>query len=249
MRNLIFFSLLVASQAFSATVIPFERDEPRYINMDYITSNNADSLFFTTNFAGFNNGVELYRGFGVSNIGPNDIVTSEPTGFDFPSRDFEFITEDRSRQETYLWVTDYNGSGRVSDRYETIFMFFPRENQPFIEEMEEVLLITLPTGEPIAVDKKYKTITGGEMVEGPLDYKGNFALLKYNGKGFVLRLDAKGADPRNVRMLRVQKNGLPDCQIETAKLWNQGSFPRFKYPRDEDVYKIVLDQCGEKYLP
>lgn len=249
MRNLIFLGLLMASHAFGSTIIPFERDQPRYTVMDYLTSNNSQSLFFTTNFAGFKTGVEIYRGFGISNMGPNDIVTSEPTGFDFPSRDFEFTMDDHSRQETYLWLTDYNGSGRVSDRYETVMMFFPRENQVFVEELDEVLLVTLPTGEDVAFDKKYKTITGGALVEGPLNYKGGFALFKYRGKGFALRLDAKGADPRNTNVLRVQKNNLPDCQVETEKFWNRGSFPRFKYSRDEDVYQIVRDNCGEEYLP
>lgn len=249
MRNLIFLGLILATHAFGATIIPFERDEPRYVSMDYLTSNNSESLFFTTNFAGFNSGDEVYRGFGISNTGPNDIVTSEPSGYDFPSRDFEFIMDDRSRQETYLWLTDYNGSGRISDRYETIMMFFPRDNQLFVEELDEVLLVTLPTGEEVAFDKKYKTITGGAMVEGPLNYKGGFPLVKYKGKGFVLRLDAKGADPRYARLLRVQKDNLPDCQIETGKFWTNESFPRFKYSRDEDVYQIIREQCGDKYLP
>ena len=249
MRNLILLSLLITSNAFAATVIPFERDVPRYVSMDYITSNNYESDHYTTQLAGFNSGEEFFRGFSITNYGPNDVVPTTPVTYDPASRDFEFITEDRSKKETYLWITDYNGSGKISNRYETIITFLPRLNQPHVEEIGEELLVTLSTGEEVVFDKKYKTLARGVLSENKLNYEGGFVDIKYSGKGVMLRIDAKGADPRYSKNLKVIKGDQKPCLIPTNKFWSNDSFPRFKFSSDEETYQLIEDHCGKSYVP
>lgn len=244
---------LFITQVFAATIIPFERDLPRAEKYDYIMSNNHESRHFQTLFGSLD-GVIYHRGFSIHNAGPNHIVPTTPEHIDHPSREFTFTSNDRARRDNFIWLTDYNGSGYVSDFAETILFFLPRHNQMHVEEMDESMLVTLTTGEEVSFFKKYKTIDSGVLTEEPVDMHPDRSQRKhpqitYNGKGIVLRSDAWGADPRLVKSLSVLKKGLPPCKMSAATFWTQEGFPKFKFVRDEDAYAVIAEKCGPEYLP
>lgn len=238
----------------AATIIPFERDVPRVDKYDYITSNNRESKHFRNMFGADDQGQLYYRGFGIQNLGPNHIVPTIPENLENPGRDYYFGTDDRARRDTYLWVTDYNGSGRISDFAETILFFLPRNNQFHVEEQNDSLSVTLSTGEEVSFFTKYKTLNGGVLEEAPLDLhpdraQRKHAQINYSGKGTIIRSDAWGADPRLAKNVQVLKAGLPACRIAGNVFWTQEGFPKFKFTRDEDAYSVILAKCGKGYLP
>ena len=246
---------IISSSAFAATIVPFERDVARNDRYYYITSRNDVSNVFRTAFGADENGILYKRGFSFTNHGPNDIVPTEPNeSFEFPTRDYFFSTDDGAKRDTYLWISDYVGSGRTSDYFETMLVFLPRVGQMHVEEQDQNLIVTLNTGEEITVFKKYKTLVGGVMSEKPVDLNPDraqrrFAEIDYTGKGIMIRSDAKGADPRLAKTASVFKKGLPVCKIPGPTFWTQDGHPKFKFVNDEDAYAVIKEKCGAQYMP
>ena len=254
MLKTILITSILSSASFAATIIPFERELPRLNKYDFVTSQYQSSDFYSDDFAGDKDENLYKQGFSLINMGPNDIVTTTPQNFEFPNRNFSFVTDDGSRRETYLWLTDSNGSGSVSDYFETAMVFLPRENQMHIEESGESLIVTLTTGEEVIFDKNQRTVKGGVFSEGTLDMTENraqrsHARIKYTGKGIVIRSDSNGSDPRLAKTLQVMKTGLTSCKLPSSTFWTQENWPKFKYATDQEVYAVITAKCGKKYLP
>ena len=83
------------------------------------------------------------------------------------------------------------------------FYFFPRVVVPHSElsANESQIIVTLPTNEKVYFDAKTKEIVGGVLEEGPIDlspsrFNRKFPNIKYTGSGIVLRVNARGRDPR-----------------------------------------------------
>lgn len=253
MKKLIF-TILVSTSALATTIIPFERDYSRIKTPAYIMSHNHDSINYTSVFVGDEADNLFYHGFDIQNMGPNEIVPTTPEGIDYANRDWSFVTDDKARKDTYLWLTDYNGSGYMSDFYETIIVFLPRENQFHVEETENELLVTLNTGEEVQFSKKTKAIIGGVIKESPVDFnptrsQRKFAGLEYNGKGIMIRSDVRANDPRLTPTLQIIKKGLKPCKVASEVFWTQEGFPKFKYITDEEAYTEIKKHCGSEYLP
>lgn len=247
-------SFFLFSYVQASTIIPFERDISRLPEYHFIMSKNDISNFFTSLFVGDENENLYSHGFSFQNHGPNEIVTTSMTGFDYAYRDFSFITEDKSKRDTYLWVSDYAGTGSVSDFFESIIVFLPRENQMHIEETDSDLLVTLTTGEELLFSKKHKTIKSGVIKEGPLDYNPSrsarkHAQLTYSGKGLMIRVDSRGSDPRLGTTAQIVKEELPVCKIPSKTFWTQDGFPKFRFVSDEDAFAVISEHCGSSYLP
>lgn len=254
MSRIGFLFFLLSSQLFAATIVPFERGIARISEYAYLAANNTESSYFTTQYGVGQDDQRYWRGFSLLNAGMNDIVPTQPQGMDFPSRDYHFISEDRSMRDTYLWVTDYNGSGSVSDYFETMLVFLPRENQMHAEERGKDIIVTLSTGEEIIFDKIQKVIKSGVVSEKAIDLnsdraKRKHAQLSYRGKGLMIRSDARGADPRVVKEVQILRGSLPVCKVAASKLWVQGGFPRFKFERDDEAYAVIRKECGARYIP
>ncbi|WP_408098063.1 hypothetical protein ACJVC5_03820 [Peredibacter sp. HCB2-198] len=255
MLKSIILASIISTTAFAATIVPFERDVARIDRYNYITARNDVSKIFRTEYGADDNEVLFKRGFSFTNFGPNDIVPTEPNdSFEYPTRDFFFVSDDGAKRDTYLWMTDYVGSGRTSDYFETMLVFLPRIGQMHVEEQDQNLIVTLNTGEEMVVFKKYKTLIGGVMTEQPVDLNPDraqrkFAQIDYTGKGIMLRSDAKGADPRLAKTVSVIKKGLPACKIPGPTFWTQDGHPKFKFVNDEDAYAVIKEKCGAQYLP
>jgi hypothetical protein len=245
--------LLVSPYLMAATFIPFERETPRVNEYSYILSNNQHSSFYNSQFGVDKDENRYWRGFSFYNVGPNDIVTTEPLGLDNAFREFFFLSDDHSQRDSYLWVTDYNGSGRTSDYLETILYFLPRKNQMHVEEVADRLVVTLTTGEEVILASKNRTIISGILSEEAVDLNPDRSQRKqprvhYKGKGLVIRSDSRGSDPRLSSSVQILKEGLKPCKLPGKVFWTQEGFPKFRFVSDEEAYKVIAEKCGDKFL-
>lgn len=246
---MIFGLFFLSLSSFAATIIPFEREVSRISIFSFMSSNNHSSLFYANSEVGDSEDNVFDYGFSFENHGPNSIVPTTPESIDFASRDFSFVTDDHAKRDNYLWVTDYNGSGSVSDRFETIFVFLPRQNQMHIEEFGDDLLVTLPTGEEVKFSKQDRTMTSGVLKEEALDLNPNraqrkFAQMSYTGTGLMIRSDARAADPRLAKNVQIFRQRKATCTLPAALFWTQEGFPKFKYVSDEEAFKVIAEKCN-----
>jgi hypothetical protein len=204
-------------------------------------------------------------GFEFSNRGGNRVL---PNRYDIDknllfTRDFQFRFDDRARQDIHLAVTDWPPSAdrqfRLSELMNTVMHFFPRNYLPAITSVEGRYLVTLPTGEQIQFDALTHEIVGGVFSEGPVDLTPNraarrFPAVTYSGKGVVVRVNARGADPRLGTTATIT-TGSPaaDCpkgkkceqgQVPSKELWNQSGAGRFKVPTDAQFDQYLRLRCG-----
>lgn len=247
-------TLMFTSLAFGATIVPFEREVPRVEKYSFLGSGSSESGNYFIEYAGDENDVEYSQGFGILNQGPNLIVPEQPYSMEMIQRSYSFVTNDGSQRENYIWVTDSNGSGRISDLFESVIVFLPRVGQMHIEENSDSLLVTLSTGEEVVFSSSHKAITGGVLSEAPVDLNPNranrqFAGIKYSGKGIMIRSDSRAADPRLGKSLQVIKEGLKPCVLSKDSFWTQEGYPQFKFVKDEDAFQLIKDRCGAEYLP
>jgi hypothetical protein len=247
-----FLIALISTPLIAATIIPFEREAPRVDRYNHISSDNRTSLNYLTRYGVDEGMLRYWRGFSLTNRGPNEIVTPTPESMNFAFRDYFFTSDDHSQRETYLWITDYNGSGRNSDYFETILFFLPRKNQMHVEELNNELIVTLGTGEEVIFSSKSKTLLSGVLKEGPVDLnpkrsERKHAQVQYFGKGLIIRSDSKGSDPRLTPSLQVLKKGETPCKISSETFWTQEGHPKFKFVSDHEALKIIEEKCGSAF--
>lgn len=252
--KILLFALFASSLSLASTIIPFERDLPRVEKYSYLGSGSSPSGNYFIDYAGDENEVEYSLGFSVTNHGPNNIVPDQPISLTMIQRNFSFVTDDGSQRENYVWITDSNGSGRISDYFETLIVFLPRVGQMHIEETSSEMIVTLPTGEEVLFNKIHKAIEGGVLSEAPVDLnpersQRQFAGIKYHGKGIMIRSDSRAADPRLGKNLQIIKAGMSPCTMSKDSFWTQDGYPQFKFLRDEDAFNLIKEKCGEAYLP
>jgi len=234
--------------------VPFKRDEPRIKKYSYIGGSSSPSGFYDINYGGDQDGNEYYTGFGFYNYGPNDVVPPQVPSMAMISRSFDFVSNDESKRENYLWITDTNGSGYTSDYMESVLVFLPRLNQFEIKELGKYNEVILPTGESVFFYANEKVVSEGVFSEGPVDLTEDrnlrkFPVISYHGKGTLIRSDARARDPRLAPKLRVQKAGLKDCLVDSKVFWTQEGFPQFQFIEDVNAYDAIIEYCGVTYLP
>ena len=244
---------LLLSLTLASSIIPFERDVTRLPQPAFLTSHTSASGNYFEDYAGDAEENLFYQGFSFMNMGPNDIVPTTPEGLDYPYRNFSFVTEDHARRDVYLWLTDYNGSGAISDMYETVMVFLPRNNQMSIEEKDNDMIVTLPTGEEVVFSATDKTIKGGVLSEEPLDFNPDrsqrkFSRVQYQGSGIVIRSDLRANDPRLAKKSKIMRVGKEPCLVDSKTFWTQEDFPQFKYIDDESAYAAIAEYCGKEFL-
>jgi hypothetical protein len=100
--------------------------------------------------------------FSLVNVGENSIVTKPES-----SRNFSFEYPEQARQNLALQVDD-SPNDTVSHTMHSVFMFFPRNQLPVVEQLEATIDVTLPTGEKIIFQKESKEIVTGVFEEGPV---------------------------------------------------------------------------------
>lgn len=205
------------------------------------------------------------EGFSLENMGDNRIVDAARNRDS--QRVFHFDYLEQARQNIALEVDDAP-NGTVSHTMHSVFMFFPRKNLPMVEQLTGTIDVTLPNGEKMIFQKDSKEIVGGVFTEGPVDvsrdrHKRQYANLKYQGKGVVLRANARGQSPQlgqfentKIDMEYGLKgsadvliiNGLTGqrCRRPKTDFWDAIDVTpiEFKFPTDAEFDLYLKKNCG-----
>lgn len=229
----------------------FDRQEPRPFEFEYTTSRTSQDGSFDYLYLKDKNSSDLRNnGFNLSNIGPNSIAGYAIDPREKTERQWSFHSEDDSRRETYLWITDDPGSGYLSDLMETVMIFVPRKMKQKIEVNGDDLHVTLTTGEKVIFDKKTKQIKAGALSEGKLDTNPNKhqrknASVQYKGSGISIRVDSRGKDPRHAAQATISQNG-KSCKVPSNLLW--GKEPEdFKFSDDSTLIQFLNSRCNKMF--
>ncbi|MCM2350928.1 MAG: hypothetical protein NDI69_12975 [Bacteriovoracaceae bacterium] len=227
---------------------PFERDEPRPVNFDFVTMRSTAGGWDNTFVSDKTDGLRP-TGFRFANAGPNSVAGDPINPSERVEREWRFVSEDNSRRETYLWITDDAGSGYLSQLMETMILIVPRKMKPVIEDKGNDLHVTLTTGEKVIYDKKTKIIKAGVLKEGKVDLNPNrfnrkFAPISYSGSGISIRLDKRGGDPRLISGNAVVSQNGKTCQVKASELWQEEDF---RYEDDKKLVDFLNRKCGKKF--
>lgn len=133
--------------------------------------------------------------FSFVNVGSNKIVKRSSS-----SRTFSFEYPEHARQNIAMQIDDAPNE-TVSHTMHSIFMVFPRNQLPVLEQLKKTMEVTLPNGEKMIFDKDSKEIIGGVFQEGALDLASDrtkriYPDLQYTGRGVILRVNARGQSPQ-----------------------------------------------------
>jgi hypothetical protein len=201
-----------------------------------------------------------YEGFSINNDGINRIVTQNESG-----RDFDFEYEEQAAQNVAMMISDSPNS-TVSHIMHSYFMFFPRHHLPFAQLSEEKITVTLPTGEKMVFAKNGEIIDG-VFKEGPVDvgpdrFKRQYADLRYQGKGIVLRANARGQMPQQGQfentsidmdygikfsndVLIINGSTGQRCRRPKKDFWSSADVSpiQFKFPSDAEFDQYLKQFC------
>ncbi|MFY7993420.1 MAG: hypothetical protein ACOVP4_09030 [Bacteriovoracaceae bacterium] len=207
----------------------------------------------------------MYEGFTFDNVGDNDIVNS--TRFPYSQRSFSFEYPEQARQNMSLQVDDAPNE-TVSHTMHSIFMFFPRKILPYAVFKEGQLVVTLPNEEKILFNPESKEVIGGVFQEGEVDtsgdrFKRRYADLRYEGKGIVLRVNARGQSPQLGQFENTKIDteygtvGSADVLIMNGATGQRCRRPKkdfwepidvnpilFKFPTDKEFDEYLKSKCG-----
>ncbi len=228
--------------------IPFERKVPRPLNFDFITSRQGKDSSWTDRYVSDKKEGLRYTGFKLTNVGENKIAGKPLKPSERVQREWDFVTQDSSKRETYLWVTDDAGSGKLSQLMESVIVIIPRKMKPTTEIVNEDLHVTLTTGEKVIFNKETREIKGGVFKEAPVDLNPNhhnrkFAPVSYTGKGISIRTNQRGSDPRLLGKAQITQAG-NICELSVKELWNHTDF---KFADDEELVEFLNKKCGKKF--
>ena len=208
---------------------------------------------------------EQFNGFGLSNLGNNKIVNTSASKHS--SRSFTFEFEQSATQNVSLLVNDSPNEFTSHGMY-SHFMFFPRSFLPRAEIIgNKEVEVTLPTGETVSFDYKSGEILGGVFAEGPVDiggdrFKRRYADLRYQGKGILLRANARGQMPQqgqfentkidlnygtvgSAEVLILNGSTGERCRRPKSDFWSSADVQTilFKFPSDKEFDAYLRSKC------
>jgi hypothetical protein len=230
---------------------PFDREVPREIIFDYVTSKTGSDPSWEDNFIKDKSEEDLrYKGFTITNAGPNSIAGEPIDPREKVVREWSFVSEDNSKRETYLWITDDSGSGYLSGLMESVILIIPRKMKPSVIAVNDEIHVTLTTGEKVIYDKNSKIIKAGVLTEGKVDVNPNrferkFAPVKYSGTGISIRVDKRGEDPRLISGNAIISQNGKTCQVPARELWDTKA--DFKYQDDKRLLDFLNTKCAKKF--
>ena len=81
-----------------------------------------------------------------------------------------------------------------------------------------------------------------------------FPGIEYRGQGVLLRVDARGKDPRIANNATITIGTPPEncnggsacnrCQVPSKELWDQNGAVRFKFSTDAQFEQFLMARCG-----
>lgn len=243
------------------TIAPL-KNELLPVNHEYFQSRSMDEISVSRGSATPENATD---GFSFENMGDNKIVSLKNSKH--VQRTFNFDYLEQARQNISLMVDDIPNH-TVSHTMHSLFMFFPRKYLFTVEQLTGTINVTLPTGEKMIFQKDSKEIVDGVFKEGPVDvskdrHKRQYADLKYQGKGVLLRANARGQSPQlgeyedtvidseyglkgSADVLLINGTTGQRCRRPKADFWEPLDVTpiEFKFPTDEEFDIYLIQNCG-----
>jgi hypothetical protein len=243
------------------TISPL-KDQLLPLNHEYFQSQSVGEIIVTR---GSETPETSTDGFSVENMGENKIVNSAK--YKHSQRVFHFDYLEQARQNLSLQVDDIPNTV-ISQTMHSLFMFFPRKYLPLVEQNTGTIDVTLPTGEKVSFQKISKEIVSGVLKEGPIDmssnrFKRKYPDLKYQGRGVVLRANARGQLPQlgeyedakidmeygltgSKEVLIINGTTGQRCRRPKTDFWdNLDVTPvEFKFRTDEEFDIYLRQNCG-----
>lgn len=207
----------------------------------------------------------LYEGFTIENWGTNSMVNPKANPDSRRTYNFEF--EEQARQNINFMVVDAP-NGTTSHGMYSHFMLFPRKILPYAEvNNKEEVTVTLTTGEKIEFDKE-GVMKNDLFLEGPVDtsgdrFKRTYPNIKYQGKGILLRANARGQMPQqgqfestkidmeygikfSADVLILNGSTGQRCRRPKSDFWPSGDISPipFKFPTDQEFDSYLKAKCG-----
>jgi len=200
--------------------------------------------------------------FSFVNVGSNKIIKKNNS-----SRTFNFEYPEHARQNIAMQVDDAPND-TVSHTLHSYFMFFPRNQLPVLEQMENTLVVTVANCERIIFNKDSKEIIGGIFQEGPMDVnpersKAGYADLRYQGRGVILRANSRGQSPQlgqfekekidldngntgSKEVLIINGTTGERCRRPKIDFWDELDVSpiEFKFATDEEFEVYLQNNCG-----
>ena len=200
--------------------------------------------------------------FSFVNVGFNKVVKRSNS-----SRTFNFEYPEHARQNIAMQIDDAPND-TISHTMHSIFMFFPRNQLPVLEQLDKTMQVTLSNGEKMVFDKDSKEIIGGVFEEGPVDISADRARrqypeLKYSGRGVVLRVNARGQSPQlseyekekidmdfgtkgSAEVLILNGMTGQKCRRPKIDFWDSLDVApiEFKFATDEEFEIYLQNHCG-----
>jgi hypothetical protein len=232
------------------------------LNHEYFESRSVHEINVTRGSATPENKTD---GFSFENLGDNRIV--DHRRYPNSKRDFSFEYLEQARQNLAMEVNDAPNE-IVSQGMHSIFMFFPRKNMFLVEQLTGTIDVTLPNGEKIIFQKDSKEVVNGVFKEGPVDVSADrfgrqYPDLKYQGKGVVLRVNARGQSPQlgqfenlkidmdyglkgSAEVLIINGTTGQKCRRPKNDFWELIDVTpiEFKFSTDEDFDRYLKRNCG-----
>ncbi len=206
----------------------------------------------------------LFEGFQIDNRGTNRIVNPKANPDSWRSFAFEF--EEQVTQNISFSVVDAPNSTTSHGMY-SHFMLFPRKILPYVEIENGERKVTLTNGEKLEFTKD-GVIKNNLFIEGPIDvsadrFKRTYANLKYQGKGILLRANARGQMPQqgqfeatkidmeygikySADVLIINGTTGQRCRRPKADFWPSGDISPipFNFPTDKEFDAYLKSKCG-----
>lgn len=141
-----------------------------------------------------------------------------------PYRQIEMESANHALNETFLYLIDSAGGPDSHDVKSMVFLL-PRRTVPRVENIGEVVRMTLPTGETVDFDRRSNAILGGALREGPQDLNTNRHArtppnVHYQGTGISVRLDHRYEYPTQGAAEAIVTQGTKRCRIPRTRLFD-----------------------------
>lgn len=240
---------------------------------DWTSSASSDELSIQLNED--ENGKMMITGFSFENEGVNAVVPkgaacdSDPQDKLQAYRTYSFDFENQAKQAIRLYVRDNTSSWDSKNRHTSLY-FFPRKFLPSFKKISnDVLDITLPTGEVVSLDRKSGQFISKNILEDlPVDMGAGYPQcvpgkavtkrypeINYKGKGIVLKVNnptgsAMPEQPsREISAQVYYYDEITGKTVNCPKLLKTDFFTNgvLKFTSDEEVAKFLKLKCGEAF--
>lgn len=161
------------------------------------------------------------------------------------NRMFEMISVNNAFNETYM-ILEESAGGPDSHNVKSYMFMIPRVTVPSMAVFGDNLIMTLPTGETVTIDKSTGAIRGGALTEGPIDmstdrFQRKPPNINYSGTGISIRLNHRYEHPLTSSASATVKQGNRSCEVPRTALFDAEGV--MKSQSDAELVSVLNRSC------